>query len=192
MSQADLEKSMRSRMLAGEPYIAADAELTVMRLQAQTLLYDFNLSPPDAIPARHALIQALFQEIGPNFEIVPPFRCDYGWNITVGDRLFINYDCVILDCNRVTIGDRVLIGPKVQIYTAAHSLDPAVRQDDWEYALPVAIGSDVWIGGGAIICPGVAIGDGSTIGAGSVVTRDIPPGVFAAGNPCRVIRHLSK
>ena len=136
-------------------------------------------------------MQKLFGQLGQGSEIKPPFRCDYGSHILAGERLFMNYDCVILDCNLVRIGDRVLFGPKVQIYTASHSLDPSVRKDSWEFALPIDIGSDVWIGGGAIICPGVTIGSGSTIGAGSVVTRDIPAGVLAAGNPCRVIRHVN-
>lgn len=181
---------MRERMLSGEPYIARDSELKQMYLQAQQILYDFNHSRPDAGQKRQSLTQQLFGQLGANSEIVPPFQCDYGQHIFAGERLFINYDCVILDCNRVHLGDRVLLGPKVQIYTAIHSLDPAVRHDEWEYALPIRIGSDVWIGGGAIICPGVTIGDGSTIGAGSVVTRDVPARVFAAGNPCRIIRPL--
>jgi maltose O-acetyltransferase len=177
-------------MLAGEPYIASDLELGKMHLCAQRILHAFNLSLPDAAEERQSLIQELFGAIGADCEVKPPFRCDYGSHIIAGDRLFINYDCVILDCNTVRLGDRVLLGPKVQIYTATHSLDPVERKDGWEFALPVEIGSDVWIGGGAIICPGVAIGDGATIGAGSVVTQDVPPMVFAAGNPCRVIRNL--
>jgi len=177
-------------MLAGESYIALDPELTEMHLRAQRILHAFNLSLPDATEERQSLIQKLLGTLGTNSEIKPPFRCDYGSHIFSGDRLFINYDCVILDCNVVRFGDRVLLGPKVQIYTATHSLDPVERRDGWEFALPVEIGSDVWIGGGATICPGVTIGEGSTIGAGSVVIRDVPPKVFAAGNPCRVIRGL--
>ncbi|MEB3355338.1 MAG: sugar O-acetyltransferase [Synechococcales bacterium] len=182
-------KTMRERMLAGEPYIATDPELSEMYLRAQRLLHRFNASFPDALAERQSLLQELLGSLGANAEIQPPFRCDYGCHIFAGERLYINYDCVILDCNVVRLGDRVLIGPKVQIYTATHSLDPAVRDGGWEYALPVTIGSDVWIGGGSIICPGVTIGDGSTIGAGSVVTRDIPPNVLAVGNPCRVVRN---
>ena len=177
-------------MLAGEDYIASDPELTKLHLQAQHVLQEFNSSSPGAIQQRQALLNKLFGALGSNAEIKPPFRCDYGSNIFAGEHLFINYDCVILDCNNVHLGARVLLGPKVQIYTATHSLDPAVRKDGWEFALPVAIGSDVWIGGGVIVCPGVTIGDDVTIGAGSVVTRDIPPRVLAAGNPCRVIRQL--
>lgn len=181
---------MRQRMLAGEPYQATDPELVDLLGRSQRILHTFNLCLPDAIQERQSLIQKLFGRIGTGSEVKPPFRCDYGFNIFAGDRLFINYDCVILDCNTVRLGDRVLIGPKVQIYTAMHPLNPNERREEWESALPVEIGSDVWIGGGAIICPGVTIGEGSTIGAGSVVTRDVPPRVVAAGNPCRVIRLL--
>ena len=181
---------MRQRMLAGELYLATDPELVELLGRSQRILHRFNLSVPDATTERESLIQELFGEIGPGSEVKPPFRCDYGFNIFAGEKLFINYDCVILDCNTVRLGDRVLMGPKVQIYTATHPLNPIERREGWESALPVEIGSDVWIGGGAIICPGVTIGEGSTIGAGSVVTRDLPPRVVAAGNPCRVIRHL--
>ncbi|MBE7380917.1 MAG: sugar O-acetyltransferase [Leptolyngbya sp. SIO1E4] len=181
---------MRERMLSGELYLARDPELVAMLSRAQRLLHAFNTSHPDEIPQQQALMKDLFGALGKEFEIKPPFRCDYGVHIFAGERLFINYDCVILDCNTVRLGDRVLLGPKVQIYTATHPLDPAERIGGWEAALPIEIGNDVWIGGGAIICPGVTVGDGSTIGAGSVVTRDVPPGVFAAGNPCRVIREL--
>jgi maltose O-acetyltransferase len=190
MNQSNSEKSMRQRMLAGELYLASDPELVELLGRSQRILHRFNLSFPDATLERESLIQELFGKIGAGSEVKPPFRCDYGFNIFAGERLFINYDCVILDCNRVQLGDRVLIGPKVQIYTATHPLNPTERQEGWESALPVEIGSDVWIGGGAIICPGVTIGEGSTIGAGSVVTRNVPPRVVAAGNPCRVIRAL--
>jgi len=177
-------------MLTGEPYLARDPELAHIHLRAQRILKAFNTSAPEASGERQSLTQELFGAIGADSEIKPTFRCDYGSQIFAGEHLFINYDCVILDCNTVRMGDRVLLGPKVQIYTATHSLAPSERKDGWEFALPVEVGSDVWIGGGAIICPGVTIGDGSTIGAGSVVTRDIPAQVLAAGNPCRVIRNL--
>ena len=190
MNQSSTEKSMRERMLAGELYIAIDPELSKMHLRAQRLLHTFNTSHPDAALERHSLIQELFGALGADSKVQPPFRCDYGSHIFAGKSLFVNYDCVILDCNTVRMGDRVLLGPKVQIYTATHPLAAAERKDGWEFALPVEIGNDVWIGGGAIICPGVTIGDGSTIGAGSIVTRDVPPSVFADGNPCRVIRKL--
>ncbi|MEM8806071.1 MAG: sugar O-acetyltransferase [Cyanobacteria bacterium P01_G01_bin.38] len=179
-------------MLAGELYIASDPELAERHLCAQRLLYTFNLSKPDDTEQRQLLMQQLFGTLGEDSEVKPPFFCDYGSNIYAGERLFVNYDCVILDCNIVKLGDRVLLGPKVQIYTAVHPLAPTERREGWESALPVEIGNDVWIGGGAIICPGVSIGDGAAIGAGSVVTRDVPTGVVAAGNPCRVIRTIAQ
>jgi maltose O-acetyltransferase len=120
--------------------------------------------------------------------IQPSFRCDYGYNLLIGRNVFINYDCVFLDCNRITIGDDVQIGPAVQIYTAQHPTDAETRRSGLESALPVTVGDNVWIGGGAILCPGVTIGADTVIGAGSVVTRDLPPGVIAVGNPCRVLR----
>ena len=183
-------KSEREKMLAGEPYVAADPELAALNMRAQTLLHAFNASPPAAFEERRELIRQLFGAAGVNCEVKQPFFCDYGAHIRAGDNLFINYDCVILDCNVVTLGHNVMLGPKVQIYTAHHSLDPEVRRTLVEMASPVHIGDDVWVGGGAIICPGVTVGAGSAIGAGSVVTRDIPPRMLAAGNPCRVIREL--
>jgi maltose O-acetyltransferase len=178
-------------MLAGEPYVAADPELGEMNMRAQALLHAFNSSHPSEAGRRREIIRSLFGAVGHDFDIKPPFFCDYGSNILAGDKLFINYGCVVLDCNVVRLGDNVLLGPKVQIYTARHPLGPEVRRTLVEMASPVTLGDDVWVGGGAIICPGVTVGDGSTIGAGSVVTRDIPARVLAAGDPCRVIRALS-
>ena len=177
-------------MLAGELYLASDAELREMNLRAQRILHAFNLSEPEAIEERRRLIKTLFRSVGTGCEIKPPLQCDYGSHITCGHQVFINYGCVILDCNRVNIGDRVLLGPSVQLYTASHPLDLDKRREGWELALPIEIGHDVWVGGSAVICPGVTIGEGSTIGAGSVVTKDIPAGVIAVGNPCRVVRRL--
>ena len=128
--------------------------------------------------------------MGQNAEVKPSFRCDYGCHIFAGDNLYINYDCTILDCNQVTIGDDVMMAPGVHIYTAYHPTDPAVRQSGLEQAAPVVIGNNVWIGGRAIICPGVTVGDDTTIGAGSVVIRDLPANAIAVGNPCRVVRSL--
>jgi maltose O-acetyltransferase len=122
----------------------------------------------------------------------PPFFCDYGYNIYTGEKVFFNFNCVVLDVTRVSIGSRTLFGPNVQIYTATHPLDADERASGLEYAKPVTIGSDVWVGGSAVICPGVSIGDRAVIGAGSVVTRDIPPNVFAAGNPCKILRQLPR
>ena len=182
---------MRERMLAGAPYIPfGDAELEQMSRRAQRLTRAFNGSAPGASERRQVLLGELFGAVGDAAEVRPPFYCDYGAHIFAGDGLFMNFDCVVLDCNEVRIGDQVQIGPKVQLYTATHPLDPAERRKGWESAHPIQVGDDVWIGGGAIVCPGVRIGAGTTVGAGSVVTRDVPPGVFAAGNPCRVIRPL--
>jgi maltose O-acetyltransferase len=183
---------MRERMLAGAPYVALDPELGQMHARAQWLLHAFNASSPDEADRRRALIADLFGSVGEGAEVKPPFYCDYGVHISVGDRFFANYDCVILDCNEVRIGDGVLFGPKVQVYTATHPLDPASRREGWEMAHPITVEDDVWIGGGAILCPGVRIGAGTTVGAGSVVTRDLPAGVLAAGNPCRVLRELPR
>lgn len=177
-------------MLAGELYTAIGAELSAMTLKAQELLYRFNSSKPAETVEREIIIKELFGSVGANTIVKPPFYCDYGNHIFIGEQCFINYDCVILDGNIVRIGNNVMIAPKVQIYTATHPFDTELRRQELEMAYPVTIEDDVWIGGGAIVCPGVTIGKGSSIGAGSVVTKDIPPGVLAVGNPCRVIRAI--
>lgn len=183
-----MSKTEREKMLANEPYLASDPELAELNLAAQRQLHIFNTSSPDSAQERAAIVQELFGAIGPNFEIRPPFYCDYGKHIKAGRNLYINFNCTILDCNWVTIGNDVLIAPNVQIYTAYHPTDPEVRRTGVEMAAPVTIWDNVWIGGGVIICPGVTIGPNSTIGAGSVVTKSIPDRVIAAGNPCRVLR----
>lgn len=177
-------------MLANEPYLANDPELAELRLAAARQLYRYNRSAPDNADIRVQIIQKLFGKVGVGCEIYPPFHCDYGRHIKAGKNVYINVNCTILDCNWVTIGDDVLIGPNVQIYTAYHPTDPEVRLTGVEMAAPITIGNNVWLGGGAIVCPGVAIGDGSTIGAGSVVTQSIPANVVAVGNPCRVVRSV--
>ena len=182
-------KTEREKMLNGELYLATDRELTKMRLKARELLHGFNIqTQPKQMGMRIELMYCLFGSIGSNFTIEPPFYCDYGCHIVAGDNLYINYDCTILDCSMVYLGNNVLIAPKVQIYTAYHPTDPQVRLSGKELAAPVSIGNNVWLGGGAIVCPGVTIGDNVTIGAGSVVTKDIPNNVVAVGNPCRVIK----
>lgn len=181
---------MRERMLAGDSYNAwGDTELREMSQRAQRLMDAYNSAEP--AKDRHTLLRELFGAVGKDSVVKPPFYCDYGMHIYAGDELFMNMDCVVLDCNEVHIGDHVQMGPKVQLYTATHPLDPDKRRTRWESALPITIGDDVWLGGGAIVCPGVSVGAGSTVGAGSVVTRDVPEGVFAAGNPCRVIRKVT-
>ncbi len=167
-------------------YEGFDPQLLQERQRARVMLAELNrLTDNDA---RMTTIRRLFGKIGAGFWIEPPFYCDYGFNIEAGDNVFINFDCVFLDCNKILLGDNIQIAPKVQIYTATHPLNAAERIKGPEFALPVKIGCNCWIGGGAIICPGVEIGDNTTIGAGSVVTKNVPAGVLAAGNPCRVIR----
>ena len=178
----------KQRMLAGELYQGTDPELVADHLHAQDLLCRFNATRADAAEERLALLMELFGHFGRGSVLKPSFRCDYGYNILIGRNVFVNYDCVFLDCNRITIGDDVQIGPAVQIYTAQHPTDPETRRSGLEFALPVTVGDNAWIGGGAILCPGVTIGANTVVGAGSVVTRDLPPNVIAAGNPCRVIR----
>ncbi len=181
----------REKMLAGELYLASDLELTQMHDRALVLMHRFNHSVPSDLPQRQEAIRQLFGKIGQTFSINPPFYCDYGCHIFAGENLYINYDCTILDCAEVHIGDNVLIATKVQIYSAYHPTDPAARLTQKELAAPVHIGDNAWIGGGVIICPGVSIGANTTIGAGSVVTKDIPDNVVAVGNPCRVIKSVT-
>lgn len=177
-------------MLAGEPYLASDPELAAEHLRAQSLLARFNAAPADGDALRLELLTELIGHVGDGVVVKPGLRCDYGYNISIGARTFINYDCVLLDCNRITIGEEVQVAPGVHVYTATHPLDAATRRSGLEYALAVTIGDGVWLGGRAIVCPGVTIGENTVVGAGSVVTRSLPAGVLAAGNPCRVIRPI--
>lgn len=177
-------------MLAGELYDAKDPQLTRERRTARLLVKQLNDSTDDQPELRHEILGKLIGLPGKNLWIEPPFYCDYGSHITTGNDVFFNFNCVVLDVTPVTIGHRVLCAPGVQIYAATHPMDWQVRAKGLENGQPVSIGDDVWVGGGAIICPGVRIGSRSVIGAGSVVTRNIPEDVFAAGNPCRVIRRL--
>jgi maltose O-acetyltransferase len=175
-------------MLAGELYRAADPELVADRARCERLQGEFN-SQPEA-DARERVLRELLGGLGTSSYIRPPFFCDYGYNITLGDGVFLNFNCVVLDVVAVTIGDRAQIGSAVQILAADHPLDVETRASGLENGRPIAVEADVWIGSGAILCPGVTIGRGSVIGAGSVVTRDIPPDAVAVGNPCRVVRSL--
>lgn len=185
-----MSRTEKEKMLAGEPYLASDPELVAARSRARSLLRAFSQTGPEELDRRHSLLSQLLGTMGPDIFIEPPFFCDYGSNIHLGARVYMNFQCTILDCNRVEIGDDVMFGPGVHIYTATHPIDPDERTEGPEQALPIRIGSRVWIGGSSIICPGVTIGEGTTIGAGSVVTKDIPPRVLAVGNPCRVMRKL--
>lgn len=181
--------TQREQMLAGELYDPFDPELTDARERARDICQALNATREVDRVERQRLLRELLGALGADTTIQPPFHCDYGVNITLGTRVFFNFNCVVLDVCSVRIGDHTMFGPAVQIYTPLHPMDaPARRQQ--EYGRPVVIGDDVWVGGGAIICPGVTIGSRSVIGAGSVVTRDVPADVFAAGNPCRVVRAL--
>lgn len=177
----------RAKMLAGLPYDPMDAELVTARDRARDLCQDLNATREGDRDRRRAILRDLFAIGGDSVWMQPPFFCDYGANISLGERVFFNFNCVVLDVCPVRIGSFSLFGPAVQIYTPLHPMDAALRRRE-EFGKPVTIGTDVWVGGGAIILPGVTIGDRAVIGAGSVVTRDVPADVFAAGNPCRVIR----
>jgi maltose O-acetyltransferase len=179
------------RMLAGELYDALDPELVERRNRARDLCQRLNATRETDTDERRRILIELFEKGGDSVWMQPPFNCDYGSNIELGKRVFFNFNCVVLDVCKVTIGDFTLFGPAVQIYTPLHPMNAELRRKQ-EYGKPVTIGPDVWVGGGAIILPGVHIGSRSVIGAGSVVTRDVPEGVFAAGNPCRVIRSNSE
>lgn len=177
-------------MLAGKLYNAADTQLQLERRKARLLIKQFNDSRDDETTLRGTLLNDLLPGHGNNLYIEPPFFCDYGYNIHIEDNVFLNFNCTLLDVMGISIGRHTLIGPNVQIYTAMHPMNWQQRSAGDEFAKPVIIGSHVWIGGGAVICPGVTIGHRCVIGAGSVVTRDIPDDTFAAGNPCRVIKQL--
>lgn len=182
-------KTEKDKMLAGELYDPLDTQLCLERQRCRDLCLELNATRETQKEERQRILAELLGRTTDAW-IQPPFFCDYGTNIVLGSKVFFNFNCVVLDVMAVTIGDNVLFGPSVQIYTATHPISAAERRNWLEFAKPITIGSDVWVGGGAIICPGVTIGDRSVIGAGSVVTRDIPADVFAAGNPARVVRAL--
>jgi maltose O-acetyltransferase len=183
-------KSEKVKMQAGELYDPLDPELSRERQRCRELCKQLNDSREDEQEERRRILAERFG-YSTDVWIQPPFFCDYGSNIALGSKVFFNFNCVVLDVMRVEIGSNVLFGPAVQIYTATHPISATERRTLLEFAKPVSIGSDVWVGGGAIICPGVSVGERSVIRAGSVVTRTIPADVFAAGNPCRVIRALN-
>lgn len=183
-------KTEREKMLDGELYLAADDELVAMRWRARVLARRFNDAAPEDDAARGETLLELLGKCDETTHIEPPFRCDYGTFISVGARFYANFGCIILDCGHVTFGDDVMLAPNVQIYAAHHPLDAEVRVSGVELGSPIRVGSRVWIGGGAILLPGVSIGDDAVIGAGSVVTKDVPARTLAVGNPCRAIRAL--
>lgn len=178
----------RQKMLAGELYDSSDVELVELRQRARLLFQEFNGMGDVDVDSRMAVMRELLGDAPDSVDVEPPFYCDYGSHIIMGQDTFLNFGCVLLDVMPITIGDRVLIGPSVQIYTATHPMSRKKRSTLLEYGKPVTIGDDVWIGGGAIICPGVSVGDGAVIGAGAVVTRDVPTLTFVGGNPAKVIK----
>jgi maltose O-acetyltransferase len=186
----DDTRSMRERMLAGDDYIADDPDLHRESLAAFALTHEINTAHPSDVAGRHALLRRLLGAFGEDSEIRPPFRCDYGYQTTVGARTFANFGLVCLDVARVTIGDDVQIGPNVQLLTPTHPVQPGPRRAKWEGGSPITIGDNVWLGGGVIVCPGVTIGENTVVGAGAVVTRDLPANVVAVGNPARVVREI--
>ena len=181
----------RQKMLAGELYDPLDPELIAARTRARDLCQDLKATRETAQADRRRILRELFAKGGDSVWMQPPFYCDYGSNIELGERVFFNFNCVVLDVCLVRIGDFTLFGPAVQIYTPLHPFNAGQRRRE-EFGKPIEIGSDVWVGGGAMILAGVRIGSGAVIGAGSVVTRDVPDAVFAAGNPCRVIRAITE
>ncbi len=178
-------------MLRGELYQDSDPELVAERRRATQLCDEFNATAADETGLRDAVLHKLLGAFGDGSWIMPRFRCDYGYLIEIGSNSFLNYDAILLDCAPIRIGDDVSIGPRAQLLTALHPVeDHQARRERWESAAPITIGDNVWFGGGVIVCPGVTVGNDTVVGAGSVVTRDLPAKVFAAGNPCRVIRAL--
>ena len=189
-SQNSAGYTEKEKMLAGELYTASDPELVAEYRRAHARLALLNASAASESAARIALLRELFAHLGDDAAVQPTFRCDYGYNISVGARTFINYDCVFLDCNRISIGEEVQIAPGVHLYTATHPVDAATRRSGLELARPITIASGVWLGGRTVVLPGLSIGENTVVGAGSVVTRSLPANVVAAGNPCRVLRSL--
>ena len=182
------ERTMRDRMLAGEPYIADDPVLAEESRRAQRLTHELNTADPGDHDLRRRLLTELLGGFGEGSEVRPPFRCDYGYQTSFGARSFANFGLVVLDVATVTIGDDVQIGPNVQLLTPTHPVEPELRRAKLEAAEPIVIGDNVWLGGGVIVLPGVTIGENTVVGAGAVVTEDLPPNAVAVGNPARVVR----
>ncbi len=185
-SQSELDK-----MVSGQLYNPADPELVHKRWLARRWMAEFSGIPYDDLDQKRKAYESFFGAAGKNLFIEPPFYCDYGFNIYWGDQSYANFNCVFLDCAPIHIGSRVFMAPAVQLYTATHPVEHEARNSGVEFAKPISIGDDVWIGGGAIVNPGVTIGHRSVIGSGSVVARDIPDDVVAVGNPARVVRRIS-
>lgn len=191
MTNTNTTMTEKEKMIAGKAYKAFGEELLKERQHAKEVIFDYNALRPTEIEKRNTMLRGFLGKTGNNFFVEPPFRCDYGYNIFLGENFYSNYNLTVLDCNKVTIGDHVLIGPNVSIFTAGHPVTHELRAEEYEFALPITIGNHVWIGGGSIINPGVTIGDNTIIGSGSVVTKDIPANVIAVGNPCKVLREIT-
>ena len=181
-------RTQRERMLAGDLYIADDPELAEESRRAMRLTEEYNRSPPDDTAARQDILHQLLGAFGAGSEVRPPLYCDYGYQLHIGARTFVNFGLVALDVASITIGDDVQIGPNVQLLTPLHPVEAEPRRAKWEAARPITIGDNVWLGGGVIVLPGVSIGENTVVGAGAVVTRDLPGDVVAVGNPARVVR----
>jgi maltose O-acetyltransferase len=183
-------RTQRERMLAGDPYIATDPELQQLSRRAMRLIEQYNRTSVDESELRRRILSDLLGRVGEGVEVRPPLFCDYGLQIRIGDRTFVNFNLVALDVASIEIGDDVQVGPNVQLLTPTHPTEPEPRRAKLEAAKAITIGNNVWLGGGAIVCPGVSIGDNTVVGAGAVVTRNLPANVVAVGNPARVIRSL--
>ncbi|MFL2101333.1 sugar O-acetyltransferase [Desemzia sp. FAM 23991] len=183
-------RTQRERMIAGELY-TGDSELRKMNQRNRRLLHKYNSMTVDESAERVALLKELLGKTGDKVHFEPPFRCDYGDHISVGENFYANFDCIMLDVAPITIGDNVLFGPRVGVYTAGHPIDAEIRTSGLEFGTPITIGDNVWIGGNVVINPGVTIGNNVIVGSGSVVTKSLPDNVVAAGNPCRVLREVT-
>lgn len=184
-------RDMRERMLAGDLYHADDPELIEANARALDLMASYNATTARQGPLRRRILEELLGTVGTDTVLRPPIHVDYGSNIRIGSRCFVNFGLVALDVATISIGDDVLIGPNVQLLTPKHPLDPGLRREKWEAAAPIVIGDNVWLGGGVIVCPGVIVGANTVVGAGAVVTRSLPADVLALGNPARVVRSLA-
>lgn len=184
--------SEKEKMLSGKLYDATNDELFAERYVAKDLVFELNQIKPSEHQSRNKIFKKLLGSIGEGFLIESPFQCDYGYNIHAGRNFYVNHNCVMLDCAKITFGDNVFIGPNVGFYAASHPIDVESRNKLIESGHPITVGSNVWIGGGVTVLPGVTIGDNTVIGAGSVVTKDIPSNVVAVGNPCKTIKEITK
>lgn len=186
------EKTAKQKMITGELHQPSGKELALDRLRAREQMRIFNNLEPSKIKQRAQILKSLFAKTTNRLYVEPPLHIDYGFNISVGDNFYANFNLTILDSAPVTIGDNVMFGPNVSLFTPGHPIDADYRNKAWEYAKPITVGDNVWIGGNTVVNPGVSIGDNTVIGSGSVLTKDIPANVVAAGNPCKVLRPISE